>query len=63
MISGFSDIKSGILFPLRSNEFLGPFKLGGLDGFPFAGWSGMGAFASHVPDDGAVLGKSDKIYR
>lgn len=50
-----SDDVNSIQFPVRSNEFLGPFKLGGLDGFPFAGLSGMSAFASHVPDDGAVL--------
>jgi hypothetical protein len=35
-------------------EFLGPFKMGGLDGFPFTGLTGMAAFASHVPDEGAV---------
>jgi hypothetical protein len=28
--------------------------MGGLDGFPFTGLTGMGAFASHVPDEGAV---------
>ncbi|WP_316821004.1 hypothetical protein [Pedobacter gandavensis] len=50
-----SDDVNSIQFPVRSNEFLGPFKLGGLDGFPFAGLSGMAALASHVPDEGAVL--------
>ena len=29
--------------------------MGGLDGFPFTGLTGIGAFASHVPDDGAVF--------
>jgi len=29
--------------------------MGGLDGFPFTGLTGMGAFASHVPDNGAVF--------
>lgn len=29
--------------------------MGGLDGFPFTGLTGMGAFASHVPDEGAVF--------
>jgi hypothetical protein len=29
--------------------------LGGLDGFPFGGLTGMAAFASHVPDHGAVF--------
>ena len=50
-----SDDVNSIQFPSRSLEFLGPFKLGGLDGFPFTGLTGMGAFASHVPDDGAVF--------
>lgn len=49
-----SDDVNSIQYPARASEFLGPFKLGGLDGFPFAGLTGMGAFASHVPDDGAV---------
>ena len=33
----------------------GPFNLGGLGGLPFAGNTGMGAFAHHIPDDGAAL--------
>lgn len=50
-----SDDVNSIQSPIRAREFLGPFKLGGLDGFPFTGLTGMGAFASHVPDDGAVF--------
>lgn len=50
-----SDDVNSIQYPIRATEFLGPFKMGGLDGFPFTGLSGMGAFASHVPDDGAVF--------
>jgi hypothetical protein len=50
-----SDDVNSIQYPARTREFLGPFKMGGLDGFPFTGLTGMGAFASHVPDDGAVL--------
>lgn len=50
-----SDDVNSIQYPVRSQEFLGPFKMGGLDGFPFTGLTGMGAFASHVPDNGAVL--------
>ncbi|OYW75650.1 MAG: hypothetical protein B7Z37_12220 [Verrucomicrobia bacterium 12-59-8] len=50
-----SDDVNSIQYPARTHEFLGPFKMGGLDGFPFTGLTGMGAFASHVPDDGAVL--------
>lgn len=49
-----SDDVNSIQYPVRSQEFLGPFKMGGLDGFPFTGVTGMGAFASHVPDNGAV---------
>jgi hypothetical protein len=50
-----SDDVNSIQYPLRANEFLGPFKMGGLDGFPFTGLTGMSAFASHVPDEGAVF--------
>jgi len=50
-----SDDVNSIQYPARVAEFLGPFKMGGLDGFPFTGLTGMGAFASHVPDDGAVF--------
>ena len=49
-----NDVNS-IQYPTRTQEFLGPFKMGGLDGFPFTGLTGMGAFASHVPDEGAVF--------
>lgn len=50
-----SDDVNSIQYPSRALEFLGPFKMGGLDGYPFTGLTGMGAFASHVPDDGAVF--------
>ncbi len=50
-----SDDVNSIQYPARAHEFLGPFKMGGLDGFPFTGLTGMGAFASHVPDHGAVF--------
>jgi hypothetical protein len=50
-----SDDVNSIQYPSRALELLGPFKMGGLDGFPFTGLTGMGAFASHVPDDGAVF--------
>ena len=49
-----SDDVNSIQYPARAQEFLGPFKMGGLNGFPFTGLTGMGAFASHVPDAGAV---------
>lgn len=50
-----SDDVNSIQYPLQNSDFLGPFKLGGLDGIPFTGLTGMGAFASHVPDDGAIF--------
>ena len=50
-----SDDLNTIEYPTRAYEMLGPFKLGGLDGFPFAGLTGMSAFAHHVPADGAVF--------
>ncbi len=50
-----SDDVNSIQYPIRAEEFLGPFKLGGLSGFPFAGLTGMGAFASHIPDEGGVF--------
>jgi Limiting CO2-inducible proteins B/C beta carbonyic anhydrases len=49
------DDVNSIEYPQEAYAMLGPFKMGGLNGFPFAGLTGMGAFAGHVPDDGAVL--------
>jgi hypothetical protein len=50
-----SDDVNSIEYPKRAYQMLGPFKMGGLDGFPFTGLTGMGAFATHVPNDGAVF--------
>ena len=44
-----------IEYPQRAYEMLGPFKLGGLDGLPFAGLTGMSAFTHHAPADGAIF--------
>jgi hypothetical protein len=49
------DDVNAIQYPPKAHEMLGPFHLGGLDGYPFAGLTGMGAFAHHVPEDGAIL--------
>ncbi len=49
------DDVNAIQYPPRAMEMIGPFHLGGLDGFPFAGITGMNAFAHHVPEDGAVI--------
>ena len=48
-----SDDVNSIEYPEEGRAMLGPFNLGGLDGYPFAGLTGMAAFAGHVPDDGA----------
>ena len=50
-----SDDVNSIEYPERARAMLGPFRLGGLDGFPHAGLTGMAAFAAHVPDGGAVV--------
>jgi hypothetical protein len=50
-----SDDLNAIEYPHRAYEMLGPFKMGGLNGFPFTGLTGMNAFAHHVPADGAVF--------
>lgn len=50
-----SDDVNSIEYPARAHEMLGPFKMGGLNGFPFTGLTGMGAFAGYVPENGAVF--------
>jgi hypothetical protein len=37
------------------NVLFGPFIMGGLGGLPFAGQTGMTAFAHHVPDNGSAF--------
>ena len=50
-----SDDLNNVQYPPDAREMLGPFTLGGLNGFPFAGVTGLGAFAHHVPAKGGVL--------
>lgn len=38
-----------------ADRLLGPFNMGGLDGFPFTGRTGMMAYAAHVPTAGLAL--------
>ena len=57
------------------NVVWGPFFLGGLGGLPFAGLTGMTAFAHHIPDNGTAFifygphigvtleGTTGKMYR
>jgi Limiting CO2-inducible proteins B/C beta carbonyic anhydrases len=40
---------------LPDTDMVGPFLLGGLDGYPFVGKTGLGAFSHHVPEHGAAL--------
>lgn len=37
------------------NVLIGPFVMGGLGGLPFAGLTGMTAFAHHIPDGGSAF--------
>ena len=37
------------------NVLVGPFIMGGLGGLPFAGQTGMTAFAHHIPDEGSAF--------
>lgn len=37
------------------NVLFGPFIMGGLGGIPFAGQTGMTAFAHHIPDSGSAF--------
>ena len=50
-----SDDINAMQFPITDTGLLGPFYLGGLDGFPFTGLTGMQAFAHHMPEEGALL--------
>ncbi|MES3035573.1 MAG: hypothetical protein V4813_16345 [Gemmatimonadota bacterium] len=50
-----SDEVNSLEYPERAFDMVGPFRMGGLNGFPHAGITGMGAFAAHVPDGGAVV--------
>ncbi|MFO0915515.1 MAG: hypothetical protein U0795_21305 [Pirellulales bacterium] len=40
---------------LPNLEMVGPFMLGGLNGYPFVGKTGLGAFSHHVPVGGAAV--------
>jgi len=50
-----SDDINAMQFPISDSGLLGPFYLGGLDGFPFTGLTGVQAFAHHMPEEGALL--------
>jgi hypothetical protein len=50
-----SDDINSMQFPITNSDLLGPFYLGGLDGFPFTGLTGVRAFAHHMPKEGALM--------
>jgi hypothetical protein len=50
-----SDDVNAIEYPEEGRQMLGPFNMGGLNGYPFTGLTGMGAFAHHIPEDGAAM--------
>ena len=50
-----SDDVNAIEYPKEGKQMLGPFNLGGLNGYPFTGLTGMSAFAHHVPEEGAAM--------
>lgn len=50
-----SDDVNAMQFPPSLAKFLGPFNMGGLDGFPFTGITGMSAFSHHAPDNGILM--------
>ncbi|CAG4998537.1 hypothetical protein DYBT9275_02019 [Dyadobacter sp. CECT 9275] len=50
-----SDDVNAIEYPEEGRQMLGPFNLGGLNGFPFTGLTGMAAFSHHIPNDGAAM--------
>ena len=47
-----SDDVNNIEYPEEGRQMLGLFNLGGLNGYPFVGLTGLGAFSTHVPDTG-----------
>lgn len=50
-----ADDVNSVEYPPAAAAMVGPFKLGGLNGFPHAGLTGMAAFAGHVPDGGGIV--------
>lgn len=50
-----ADDANAIQEPANVGKMFGPFKMGGLNGFPFTGAVGMGAYAHHVFDESGAL--------
>ena len=53
LLSICSDDLNSVQIP--DTAMIGPFMLGGLDGYPFVGRTGLGAFSHHIPINGAAL--------
>lgn len=53
LLSICSDDLNNVQLP--ETDMVGPFSLGGLDGYPFVGRTGLSAFEHHIPEDGAAL--------
>jgi hypothetical protein len=49
-----TDVAGNVETRRATHEMLGLFEMGGLAGLPFAGKTGVTAFAHHVPDQGAA---------
>lgn len=49
-----TDVAGNVETRRATQEMLGLFEMGGLAGLPFAGKTGVTAFAHHVPDQGAA---------
>lgn len=50
-----ADDVNSIKYPAVLKTILGPFGLGGLDGYPFTGVTGLAAYAHHIPEHGAAF--------
>lgn len=53
LLSICSDDLNNVQIP--DTDMVGPFMLGGLDGYPFVGRTGLGAFSHHIPQNGVAL--------
>lgn len=49
------DEVNAIQYPAIASKMPGPFKIGGLSGYPFAGFTALNTVAQHVPENGALL--------
>lgn len=50
-----ADDVNAIQEPENFRKMLGPYKMGGLNGFPFTGAVGMNTYSQHIPENGALF--------